>query len=87
MSVRTTLTLSNENYRRLRKVAVEQDKSFKDVVNDALAAGLGQNVSARPYKTKVYDFGGDALVPIDKALTLAGELEDEALIRKLELGK
>lgn len=86
MSVRTTLTLSNENYRRLRKVAVEQDKSFKDVVNDALAAGLGEDVSARPFKVNVHDFG-EELVSVEKALTLAGELEDEALMRKFELGK
>ena len=36
----------------------------------------------RPFRTPTYDMGASS-IPVDKALRLAADLEDEVLIRKL----
>jgi hypothetical protein len=60
--------------------------SFKDAVNEAIRAALGQSEpSSRRYTTARRL--GPARIDVTKALSLAGEVEDEALARRLTEGR
>ena len=84
--MRTTLTLDPDVDARIRKLMRERGLSFKEAVNTALRAGLAEDHEAEPFHTPTFDLGG-ARVPLDRALELAGSLEDEELLRKRSLGK
>jgi plasmid stability protein len=90
-AMRTTLTIDDKLAAALKKRAFETGKSFKEVVNEVLRAGLagGQALpKPKPFKVKAVSMGGPRPgVNLDKALQLAGELEDEELIRKMQLRK
>jgi hypothetical protein len=84
--VRTTVTLDPDVEARLRAAMRERDVSFKVALNDAVRAGLGGSaLVARPYKMPTAPLG--VSINIDKALTIAGEMEDEEILRKIEEGK
>jgi plasmid stability protein len=89
--VRTTLTLDDDLAAALQKKADRTGRSFKEVVNEALRAGLEVGLvspSPRRYRLRPAHLGGaPASADLDKALRMAGALEDEELIRKLELRK
>jgi len=88
--MRTTLTLDPDLAEALRKKAHRGRKSFKQVVNEALRAGLVAQAAppGRRYRLKPVSLGGVAPgVDLDRALRLADALEDDALARKLELRK
>jgi hypothetical protein len=82
--VRTTITLTPETDALVRKVMRERGLSFKDAVNAAILDGLSP--TRAPFRTRVVDLGV-ARVSVEKALQLAGELEDEEILRKMALGK
>jgi len=87
---RTTLTLEPELARALRQRAHDSNRSFKDVVNEAIRAGLApaRPPRRRAYRLKPHHLGGVRPgVDLDKALQLAAALEDSDLARKLELRK
>jgi hypothetical protein len=86
MHMRTTVTLDPDVEARLRTAMRERGVSFKVAINDAVRAGL--NAPARPvepFRMRTAPLG--LRINIDKALTIAGEMEDEEIIRKRELGK
>jgi hypothetical protein len=88
--MRTTLTIDDALLRQLRQKALDSGKPFKQVVNDALRAGLSQAATSRraPYHCPTFSIG--ALAPgvdLTKANQLAAALEDEALIEKLRQGR
>jgi hypothetical protein len=88
--MRTTLTLDDDLAAALREKAHRTRRPFKAVVNETLRAGLSsrRKRDARPYRLMPRSLGG--VVPgfdLDKALRLADTLEDEAVVRKLELRK
>jgi Ribbon-helix-helix protein, copG family len=86
--MRTTVTLDQDLAAKLRKVARERGISFKATINDAIRQGLSNGApTARPYRMPTAPLGVRPGVNLDKALALAGELEDAEIIRKLELGK
>jgi hypothetical protein len=86
--VRTTLTLDDDLAQQLKRRARERDVPFKQVVNEALRAGLAaKTTAATPYRMKPRDLRARAGVDLTKALRLAGELEDAELVRKLEQGR
>ena len=91
LDMRTTLTIDDELVRILKDLAYRSGKSFKDVVNETLRAGLaGQNAiqNARPYKVRPSSLGGvNPGINLNKALQIADALEDEEIARKLELRK
>jgi hypothetical protein len=81
--VRTTVTLDDDTAALVQQRMRERGVSFKVALNDAIRAGA----SARPqFHTEPADLGVPA-VNLDHALRLAGDLEDEELVRKLRLGK
>lgn len=84
--VRTTITLTPEAEGLVRAAMRERGLSFKDAVNEAIVEGLAPRPSPERPATPTFDLG-QARVPLEDALRLAGDLEDEALLRKQELGK
>jgi hypothetical protein len=86
--MRTTVTLDPDVAAELQRVARERGISFKEALNSAVRAGLaGQRGGAARYRTPSRPLGLRPGINLDKALQLAGELEDEEIIRKLELRK
>lgn len=84
--MRTTITLTPEADSLVRKVMRERGLSFKDAVNAAIVDGLQPRTDAVAYKTPVFALG-PARAPLDKAVAMAADLEDEELVRRRELGK
>lgn len=88
--MRTTLTIDDSLASELKKRALETGKPFKQVVNEALLAGLQQKAvrKSRAYRLKPASLGAPLPgVNLDKALLLADELEDVSLRAKLEQRK
>jgi hypothetical protein len=84
--MRTTLTIDSDVRLLLERRMRERGQSLKEAVNEALRAGLGQPRTSAPFRTPTFDLG-EPLVPLDRALALAGELEDEELARRLAMRK
>lgn len=89
--MRTTLTLDDELAATLKKRAFETGKSFKEVVNEALRAGLEADRALprpKPYTVEPVSLGEPLPgIDLDKALALTGALEDDELARELQLRK
>lgn len=85
--MRTTLTLDPDVAAQLRARARQLGAPFKQVVNDALRRGLGAGVEPVAYQVPVHDLRIRPGVDLDRALTLAAALEDEATVAKLRLRK
>lgn len=88
--MRTTLTIDDALLRQLRQKALDTGKPFKQVVNDALRAGLEtSSKTARPrYVCPTFSMGQPRWpVNLDKALALAAELEDREIVAKLRQGR
>ena len=84
--MRTTVTLDPDVEAKLRAVMRERGVSFKAAINDAIRTGLSAPaVEARRFRVKAVPLG--ARFNIDKALAIAGEMEDEEIVRKMETGK
>jgi hypothetical protein len=89
--MRTTITLEDGTARELKLKAFSSGKSFKQVVNETLRAGLASAPAAgrpRRYRLRPSSLGG--VLPgfdLDKALALAAALEDAEIARKLEVRK
>jgi len=89
--MRTTLTIDDSLAELLKKQAYETGKPFKQVVNEALRAGL-ENAravpAARPYRLEPASMGASPSGRnLEKALEMASALENEELERKMELRK
>ena len=86
--MRTTITLEDDLAETLRRRARERDVPFKQVVNEAIRAGLTAGAPAsKPYRMKPRRLGVRQDVDLTKALSLAAELEDAEILRKLEQGR
>jgi hypothetical protein len=86
--MRTTVTLDQDVAAKLRTVMRERGVSFKQALNDSVRAGLnGSAPAARRFRMPMGSLGVRPGVNLDKALQLAGEMEDAEIVRKLELRK
>ena len=86
--MRTTVTLDPDVEAKLRQATRERGQSFKVVLNDAVRAGLGKGGSStRPYRLATRPMGVRPSVDLDRALNIAGDLEDAEIVRKLRLRK
>lgn len=81
--MRTTVTLDADTAALIQRRMRERGVSFKQALNDALRDGAG---AREPFRTATADLGTPT-VNLDRALQLAGELEDEELLRKMRMGK
>jgi hypothetical protein len=86
--MRTTVTLEPDLAARLQQLAREREVSFKAVLNDAVRAGLeGGSPPSRAFRVRARPLGVRADVDLAKALSLAAEMEDAEILRKLDLRK
>jgi hypothetical protein len=58
---------------------------FEDALNSAVRAGLSRPPADGPFRMATRPLGLRSGIDLDKALQLAGQLEDEEIVRKLEL--
>jgi hypothetical protein len=82
--MRTTVTLDPDTAALVQRRMREQGITFKQALNDAVRAGADPR--RERFETATADLGTPA-VNLDRALQLAGELDDEELIRKMRMGK
>jgi len=86
--MRTTVTLDPDVERLLRRAVRECGAPFKQVLNDALRDGLRhaarRSAAVGPFRQRTFDMGLPK-VDLTKALALADELGDAALIAKLRM--
>jgi hypothetical protein len=88
--MRTTLTIEDTLASELKKRALETGKPFKQVVNEILLSGLQIQSQRKPqsYRLKPASLGMPLTdIDLTKALRLADELEDNAILAKLEQRK
>lgn len=82
--MRTTLTLDDDLDTLLRERAVQLGISFKEMVNRAVRAGLGQQAripSESVPKTIPHSYGFKPGIDLDKLNQLSDELEAEEFSR------
>jgi hypothetical protein len=81
--MRTTVILDRDVRRLLKDAEQRSGRSFDEVLNDAVRAGLGRGFAGRmpAFKQQVFSLGA-AEVDLTKATAMAADLEDEAVIAK-----
>lgn len=84
--VRTTVTLDPDTEALLRRRMSERGVSFKRALNEAVRDGLTAGRHHDTFHTVTADLGLPT-VNLDRALQLAGELEDDEIVRKIRTGK
>jgi hypothetical protein len=88
MVIRTTVTLDPDVAEQLKQLAQRRNVSFKVALNSAIRSGLAaERGGSRPYRVPARPMGLTPGVDLTHALELAASLEDEEIIRKLELRK
>ncbi len=86
--MRTTVTLDPDVAAQVRALAAQRAISFKEALNTTLRAGLAaRRTSRRPYRLPTRRMGLRPGIDLDHALRLAAALEDEEIVRKLDLRK
>ncbi len=88
-TMRTTVTLDPDVAAKLKEEARRRDISFKEALNSSIRRGLesSERTRGKSYKVRTAKLGARPGVNLDKALRLAGELEDEEILRKMALRK
>jgi hypothetical protein len=88
--MRTTLRIEDRLLQELKALAQREHIPLTGMVNRVLQAGLRalreDQAPREPYHDQPCDLGRPRL-PLDKALKIAAEMEDEEILRKLELRK
>lgn len=83
--MRTTVTLDPDVEAHVRQVMRERGLTFKQALNDTIRRGIPSATREHAITTPTFSMGEPA-VPLDGALRLAADLEDEELIRRLADG-
>jgi hypothetical protein len=87
--MRTTVTLAPDTDAYIRRLMKSRGLTFGQAVNEAIRASLGRGPGGHGRQV-TYTHPkpmGVAAVPLDKALQLAGQMEDDEIVRKLALRK
>jgi hypothetical protein len=88
LAMRTTITLDPDVEQLLKKVIKERDVTFKQAVNEAIRTGLkGKALRKKRFRQRTFSLGAKPGFPGDKALAYAFELEDQAMLRKMEMDR
>jgi hypothetical protein len=83
--MRTTVTLDPDVESLLRKEVHRRGEPFKQVLNNAIRAGLrNSNSRTTAFEPLIFDMG-EPRVDLTKAAALASELEDVELIDRIRL--
>ena len=83
--MRTTVTLDPDVEQMIRRRMRERGQSFKEALNDAVRGGMAAPGRHSAFQTETAPMG-QPTISLDRALQLAGELEDEELIRRMRSG-
>jgi len=84
--MRTTITLDADTEALVKELMQREGIGMKEAVNRAIRQGLGM-ATRRRFRQRTVDMGFRGEIDADKALVLAGRLEDEAILRKLAEGR
>ena len=82
--MRTTVTLDPDTEQVVRRRMREQKISFKQALNDAIRDGAAGRRTTE-FRTETAAMGAPT-VNLDRALQIAAELEDDALVARLRAG-
>jgi hypothetical protein len=87
--MRTTITLEPDTDALVKQLMRERGLSFKQAVNEAIRRGLTQTSgeASQPFRTPTFRMGWRDDVRLDRALSIAGDLEDEELARRVAARK
>ena len=86
--IRTTVTLDPDVAEQLKALARRRNLSFKAALNSTVRAGLAaERGGGRPFRVEARPMGLRPGVDLTHALRMAADLEDNEIIRKLELRK
>ncbi len=86
--MRTTVTLDPDVVEELKALAHQRNLSFKAALNSAVRAGLAaERGGSRTYRVPAQPMGLRPGIDLTHALRLADSLEDNEIVRKLELRK
>jgi hypothetical protein len=83
--MRTTVTLDADAEAAVRALMRERGLTFKQALNESIRRGVRRE-AIDAFRTPTFDLG-TARLPLDKALRLAADLEDDELIRRLAARK
>lgn len=83
--MRTTVTLDPDVEAHVRRLMRERDVTFKQALNDAIRRGIASTSQAPAHGTPTFSMG-EPTVPLDGALRLAADLEDDEVVRQLARG-
>ena len=83
--MRTTITLDADTEQIIRQRMSERRISFKQALNDLVREGRASIEGPPEFRTTTRSMGLPR-VDLDRALQLAGRLEDDELLRRLETG-
>jgi hypothetical protein len=84
--MRTTITLDSDVEALVKKVMAERGLTFKDAVNGLLRSALVPTNTRADISFATFDLG-EPVIPLDHALRVASELEDDEIVRKLSVGR
>ena len=85
--MRTTLTLDEDVGQQIERRMRERGTTLKATINDLLRRGLRNDVAPSDYQVRTYHAQTTPGLDLTKALALAAALEDDEILRKIELGK
>lgn len=83
--MRTTVTLDDDTADLVAQRMRDHGVSFKQALNDSIRAGA-PDPDRGVVRTRTADLGTPA-VALDRALQLAGDLEDDDLVRRMREGR
>lgn len=83
--MRTTVTLDADTEQIIRQRMNEHRISFKQALNDLVREGRASIYGPPEFRTTTRSMGLPT-VDLDKALQIAGKLEDDELLRRMEIG-
>ncbi len=81
--MRTTVTLDPDTEQVIRTRMRERNMTFKEAVNDAIRSAASAKRTGSPFVTQAVALGR-SVVSLDRALQLAGEIEDDELLRRMQ---
>jgi hypothetical protein len=87
--VRTTVTLEPDTEALVKQLMRERGLTFKQAVNEAIRRGLGRGrgLAPEPFRTPTFAMGWNADAGLERALSIAGALEDDELARRIATRK
>ncbi len=79
------MTLDPDVEQIVRRRMRERGQSFKEALNDSVRSGVLLPASRSQFRTETASMG-EPTICLDRALQLAGDLEDEERVRRMRAG-